>query len=388
MALTSRYPIMTFSNNTKAFFELLRAGFWNSEVRLEAFKDVDFEEVYRLAEEQSVIGLVLEGIERSKIQISSSRVPQMLLLQWIGEVQQLEQQNEAMNDYVAWLIEKLREEDIDAVLVKGQGVAQCYEKPLWRCSGDVDLLLSEENYQRAKAVLSPLAEEVEREFSTLMHQGMIMPGGYVVELHGNLHSRLSWRVDSVIDEARDDVFYSGNVRSWQNGKTLVFLPGINSDVIFLFTHILSHFYIEGIGLRQICDLSRFLWTYKDSLDYNLLESRIKKMGLLSEWKAFAALSVEYLGTPVEAMPLYSDDKKWFRKADRMMEFVLECGNFGHNRQRKRLRGFLGGKISSVWRKAKDFGRHASVFPIDSGRFFLHFVGDGIKNALGQKGLSA
>lgn len=379
---------MTFSNNTKAFFELLRAGLWDSKVRLEAFKDVDFEEVYRLAEEQSVVGLVLEGIERSKIQVSGSRVPQELLLQWIGEVQQIEQQNEAMNEYVAGLIEKLREEDIYALLVKGQGIAQCYEKPLWRCSGDVDLLLSEENYQRAKAVLSPLAEEVEREYSTLMHQGMIMPGGYVVELHGNLHSRLSWRVDRVIDEARDDVFYSGNVRSWQNGNTPVFLPGINSDVIFLFTHILSHFYIEGIGLRQICDLSRFLWTYKDSLDYNLLESRIKKMGLMSEWKAFAALSVEYLGTPVEAMPLYSDDKKWSRKADRIMEFVLECGNFGHNRPRKRLRGFLAGKITAAWRKAKDFGRHARVFPIDSGRFFLHYLGDGIRNALGGKGLSA
>ena len=384
MALTSRYPIMTFSNNTKAFFELLRAGLWNSEVQSEAFKGVDFEEVYRLAEEQSVIGLVLEGIERSKIQVSSSRVPQELLLQWIGEVQQIEQQNEAMNEYVAGLIEKLREEEIYALLVKGQGVAQCYEKPLWRCSGDVDLLLSEENYQKAKAVLSPMAEEVEREFSTLMHQGMIMPGGYVVELHGNLHSRLSWRVDRGIDEARDDVFYSGNVRSWQNGNTPVFLPGINSDVIFLFTHILSHFYIEGIGLRQICDLSRFLWTYKDSLDYGLLETRIRKMGLLSEWKAFAALAVEYLGTPEEAMPMYSDDKKWSRKADRIMEFVLECGNFGHNRQRKRPRGFLAGKISSAWRKAKDFGCHTRVFPIDSFKFFLHYFGDGIRLVAKQK----
>ena len=112
------------------------------------------------------------------------------------------------------------------------------------------------------------------------------------------------------------------------------------------------------------------------------------MGLLNEWKAFAALSVEYLGTPVEAMPLYSYDKKWSRKAERIMEFVLECGNFGHNRQRKRPQGFLAGKISSVWRKAKDFGRHARVFPLDSGRFFFHFVGDGIKNALGGKGLLA
>lgn len=59
----------------------------------------------------------------------------MLLLQWIGEVQVIEQRNKAMNQFVAELIEKLRKADIYALLVKGQGIAQCYEKPLWRCSG-------------------------------------------------------------------------------------------------------------------------------------------------------------------------------------------------------------------------------------------------------------
>ena len=372
---------MISSNNTKAFFELLRAGLWAGELQLEAFKDVDYCDVFRLAKEQSVVGLVLEGIERSRIQDSSFRVPQQLLLQWIGEVQLIEQQNKAMNEYVAWLIETLRKEDIYALLVKGQGVAQCYENPLWRCSGDVDLLLSEDNYQKAKSLLLPLAEEAESEYSTIKHQGIIMPEGYVVELHGNLHSRLSSRVDRGIDEAQRDVIYGGNVRSWQNGKTQVFLPGVNNDVIFLFTHILSHFYIEGIGLRQICDLSRFLWTYKDSLNHGLLESRIRKMGLMSEWKAFAALAVDYLGTPAEVMPLYSNEKKWSCKAERIMAFVLECGNFGHNRPRKQHHSFLGGKISSFWRKLKDFGRHARIFPLDSVKFFFHFVGDGISNCL-------
>ena len=37
-----------------------------------------------------------------------------------------------MNAYVAELIKKLSENDIHAILVKGQGIAQCYEKPLWR----------------------------------------------------------------------------------------------------------------------------------------------------------------------------------------------------------------------------------------------------------------
>ena len=135
----------TIDNNTRAFLALVRAGLWKKDVRLLPYQDIKWQEVYRLATEQSVLGLVLVGLEHSDV-----KPPQVVLLQWIGEVQMIEQRNKEMNGFVAKLIEKLRKNDIYALLVKGQGVAQCYEKPLWRVSGDVDLLLDDENYQKAK----------------------------------------------------------------------------------------------------------------------------------------------------------------------------------------------------------------------------------------------
>lgn len=57
----------------------------------------------------------------------------------------IEQRNKGMNIFISELIDKLQKEDIYAILVKGQGIAQCYEKPLWRSSGDIDLLLSDSN---------------------------------------------------------------------------------------------------------------------------------------------------------------------------------------------------------------------------------------------------
>ena len=112
------------NNNQETFLKILQAGLWketgaNHNLDLEG--KVDWEEVYQLAEEQSVIGVCLAGIEHSTI-----KPPQELLLQWIGEVQLLEQQNKAMNKFIADLIEKLRKEDIYTILVKGQGVAHCY----------------------------------------------------------------------------------------------------------------------------------------------------------------------------------------------------------------------------------------------------------------------
>ena len=369
---------MSLDNNSKVFFELLRAGLWEKEARLSMFGAIDFEEVYRIADEQSVVGLVAAGLEH----VADVKVPQEVALLFAGRAMQLEQQNLAMNEFVAGLIEQLRAADVYALLVKGQGIAQCYERPLWRASGDVDLLLSDSDYQRAKTLLLPQAVKVEQEYSTFKHLGMTMKGGFVVELHGSLYTRLSKRIDNGIDALQNDVFCNGNVRSWQNGDTQVFLPCEGIDVIFVFTHILHHYFIEGIGLRQICDWCRLLWTYRETLDRTLLERRLCAMGLMSEWQAFATFSVDWLGMPAEAMPFY--DSRFRVKGERIMKFVLECGNFGHNRQRTRAKSFLGGKVASAWRKMRDFGRHMRVFPIDSVRFFFHFVGDGIRLASEQR----
>ena len=365
---------MELNTNQQAFFALVRAGLWERKARLSQFKDIDYSAIMQLAEEQSVVGLITAGLEH----VEDVKVPKEVLLQFIGSTLQMEQQNKAMNTYVAKLIDQLRKEEIYAILVKGQGIAQCYERPFWRSSGDVDLLLSDTNYDKAKRVLAPLAVDIESEYKTFKHLGMTMQEGFVVELHGTLHSRLSKRVDGVIDEAQRDVFFSGNVRSWQNGDTQVFLPPPDNDVIFVFTHILHHFYIEGIGLRQICDWCRLLWTYRSNIDVKLLEQRLRKAGLVSEWRAFAALAVDWLGMPVDVMPLYSDDSKWSRKADRIIAFVLECGNFGHNRL------CATGKLNSAWHKMRDFGRHMLVFPVDSIKFFWHFLWNGIGLAVSKR----
>ena len=308
---------MKTDKSIQAFFALLRTGLWEqADANLDINEKVDWEKVYQLAEEQSVTGVVLAGIEKTNTNHSdnTNRIPHELLLQWIGEVQMIEQQNKAMNDFVAKLIEKLRKEDVYAILVKGQGIAQCYERPLWRATGDVDLLLSEENYQRAKKILIPLADEVEQEYKSFKHIGMTLNGEYVVELHGTMHSRLSKRIDRGVDEAQNDVFFGGSVRSWQNGNTQVFLPRADEDVIFVFTHILHHFYIEGIGLRQICDWCRLLYRYRSELDLRLLESRIRKMGLISEWKAFYILANRYLGMPDYGEVLMVHDSRYDKKA--------------------------------------------------------------------------
>ena len=113
-----------------------------------AFSKVDYEEIMRLAEEQSVVGLVTAGLEH----VSDVKVPQEWLLQFIGQTLQIEQRNKEMNAFIADLVSKMRRRDIYLILVKGQGVAQCYDKPEWRSSGDVDFLVHGDNTNWLKSI--------------------------------------------------------------------------------------------------------------------------------------------------------------------------------------------------------------------------------------------
>ena len=377
--------------NQQAFFELLRTGLWgngNPDIRIDG--STDWNEVYQLAQEQSVQGIVLQGIEWFKNHNLNPdldlNIPRVLLLQWIGEVQVIEQQNKDMNAFIADLIEKLRKADIYALLVKGQGIAQCYEKPLWRCSGDVDLLLSYDNYQKAKTLLIPFASEVESEYEGISHLGMTIDG-WVVELHGSLRVGLPQRINRVLDDIQEDTFYRGNVRSRLNGQTQIFMLGKENDIIYVFVHFFNHFYKEGVGLRQICDWCRLMWTYRDSLNYGLLEQRIKRTGLVSEWKAFYALATKYLGMPDLGSGLMVHDSRFDKKADRIMKFILKSGNMGHNRDMSHFskKPYLVRKCVSMGRRVGDLINHARIFPMDSLRFFPRIMWNGVVSAIRGEG---
>ena len=116
-----------FDNNICVFLSLVEAGLWEKDFRLQ-WRGVSFSEIYKISEAQSVVGLVDAGLEH----VCDSKVPKEVALQFAGEVMQLEQRNTAMNDFIGVIVDKLRAADIYTLLVKGQGIAQCYARPLWR----------------------------------------------------------------------------------------------------------------------------------------------------------------------------------------------------------------------------------------------------------------
>ena len=358
------------NTTSEIFFALVKAGLWEKEVRLAEYGKPDFRGIHKLAREQAVTGLIAAGLEH----VTDIQIDEDDSTPFLPEVMVEEEHNSAINRFITKLFGYLGDNGVEAVLIKGQGVARCYERPLWRIVGDVDLFLDEENYQKAKAVLIPTAKEVDPEDEVKKHLGMTL-GSHLVELHGAMHTDVSARIDAVVDEVQRDIFENRGVRFWDNDGTSIPLPSPDNDVIIIFTHFIGHFYVGGMGLRQICDWCRLLWTFKDEIDRDLLGKRLNDMELMAEWQAFAALAVEFLGMPAEAMPFYVDSAKNKRRALRIRSLVLRTGNFGHNwdeSYRWRYSKLVGNFIT-LFHRFGEFVRLSTIFPSNAPKFFLSYV---------------
>ena len=187
-----------------------------------------------------------------------------------------------------------------------------------------------------------------------------------------------------IDEMQRDVFENKGVRVWHNDEVGVPLPNANNDAILVFTHFVHHFYGLGVGLRQICDWCRLLWTYKNEIDREMLASRLNQIGLMEEWQVFGAFVVKYLGMPEEVMPFY--DSKFTRKSSLIQKIVLETGNFGHNRDLSYREKYPKPLMLAItfFRRLYEYSRFVYLFPKNALKFYIIYLTDRIKAVFAGK----
>lgn len=289
----------------------------------------------------------------------------------------IEKRNLRMNAFLRKLFTEIRDAGIFVLLVKGQGVAQCYERPLWRAAGDIDLFLDSDGYERAKTLLKAKTIAVKQEFSYLKHLGMTIDS-WEIELHGTVRTRLSLRMDREIDRIQESTFADRKFRTWDCEGTDILMPTPDNDVIFVFTHILHHYYLEGIGLRQICDWCRLLWVYREVLDHSLLWGRLNRMRIVAEWKAFAAFAVDFLSMPTEAMPFFDEAVRWKRKAQGVNKSILEVGRLGYKVETSsEKQSYYVRKFYSFLNHLRGGYRQLGTFPLGMFRAFFGMVVSGV-----------
>ncbi len=303
-----------------ALLELLRAGLWEREVEdlsLFPLDEKQWRELYKISHAQTVTGIVYRGISYLPEEFMP---PAMHSLKWVAQVDAIERRSEQMNEALANLCKVYREAGLNPVLQKGQGVAQMYAVPSLRESGDIDLWFSTDEWQAAAEV----AKQISGSFTIMPDgAGIYKWQGFDVEHHTRLMDFHNPFKQGYVDElVRSCGYDEMTLCADEDLKNSVPSPLLN--LLMLNTHILKHAVGWGVGLRQLCDMTRACYCLSDKVYKTAMEQTCRKLGL-GEWnRLLHAFLIEYLGLPKGRLPYedVADD------AQPLLEIVYQSGNFG------------------------------------------------------------
>ena len=358
----------------RQFFALLRSGLWNEVPERAPFAcGTDWEALHDLAYRQTVSPLVTDGINRLPKDLLPAEPER--LDPFLRDLMATANRNRVLDAFIPKLFNALA--GIPVVLVKGQSLALDYPDPERRQPGDIDLLLLPSSYEAAKDILLPKATTVLDEEKEIWHQGMRFRS-VEVEVHGSISTLMSRKLDRKLAALLEEQFDGRPFPVVSIGGAEIPVPDADFNAVYIFVHFLQHYWSGGVGLRQLVDWMTFVSVHKRDIHPVVLEVRLRDLGLLRLWKVFTGFAQEYLGCPVEKLPLAAAPDPG--KNARIWRYIRRCGNFGKNVDRSRGKeSYLVRKVHSLWRLVvADRLRHFRVFPQESVRFFIGAFGYGLQ----------
>lgn len=369
---------MNHSNTIEQFFALIRSGLWGGKAASSPFDGgADWEALLRLASMQSLTGIFADGAGTLPRELMP---PAETARRLFVTVESIRRANRRLDAVLAELEAGLRREGIEGILLKGQGVARAYLHPELRMCGDIDLYPGKgDAYLRCCEIVRSLGESEGREDESEKHFHFNRRG-CSIEIHSHVMLAadpfVNRRLQRWTDEMLDD---PSKLRHVEINGVEVNLPPVDFDAVFILQHIANHLLKGGIGLRQLCDWSRYLHVHAAEIDRARLGNNLRTLRLMNCWQLFGWLAVNRLGLPEAEMPFYSPRHE--KRALRCLRIILRKGNFGH--YDKAARRNL--DINYILRKMQTclivIGQHAEllrVIPAEVLRHLPWYLLDGIK----------
>ena len=347
--------MMVVSKQHQIFFDFLRFCIGSESEIPSSLKEVDWKELYRIAQKQCLVGILFDGIQ--KLPPAEVGMSKDLLLQWMMQCQMLEKANVRLNDVAIQVSEWFRKKGFRTCILKGQGNALMYPNPYSRTPGDIDIWVEGGD----KRVISFVRSISPHEKACYHHIEFPSYKGVEVEVHYRPSFLLCFwhnrKLQKYYERVKEEQF-SHRVMLGEQGE--IAIPTVEFNLIFQLTHIYAHLMNEGIGLRQLLDyyyvlISDDLLVISDDLlmisdDLLVIRDRVQKeLKELGLWKFAGAIMYimqEVFGLPASRL-IVPPNEKYGRF---VLNEVLEAGNFGKHDARNRFgRSQLGHNLQRVYR---------------------------------------
>lgn len=323
--------------NISLFYEVVQVALGQREILSKRPNEENWRSIYCDALKQSVVGVAFEALE--KLNFEGMKPPVDILYEWIGQAEQIKHQNNLLNKRCGEITQLFLKEGYKCCILKGQGNALMYEHKQSRTPGDIDLWvwgrtdnddISKE--QLRKDITTFVRDRVPKAFEQSHHIDFPIYEDIMVEVHYTPNILSNPKYNRKFQQWCES---QGKVAISHNALFGFFVPSADFNVVYQMVHMLSHFFIEGIGLRHFIDYFYVLKAYKELHSHDIVEMQnsFRKFGLEKFAKGVMWIEKEFLGLDEQYLLIEPSE----RIGMVILKEMEEGGNFGQHDQRYSFR---------------------------------------------------
>lgn len=287
--------------------------------------DVDYARVIAVAESHKVMALLHPVLEHTGLQESIWKIVDRKGEQTVRQSYRLLM----LSRYVIGL---LKENGIDAILLKGCGTAAWYPVPELRKSGDIDLLFKSE-------------DETRKALQILAQQGFVttedQPANHhiVCESRDSVSLELHMSLAEPFDSEKTNRFLADCQKEYFAHRRVVDCMGVAFELtsdgyhaFYLLLHMLQHYVRAGFGVKLLCDWVVFWESPLSEEEKKIFLRLTQESGTFGFAVMMTRVCVKYLGLREKQVEflMQAEPKDVCDLTEELMAEIFEAEEFGHS----------------------------------------------------------
>lgn len=321
---------------------------------------LSIDKTYELSKTHNILPLIYEGINLIDSIDKSTNEMQLWKRQAVSkEISQIQRSERFLGLYKIFL-----DNNIKPIVVKGITCRNIYPFPDSRISSDEDILIKKEDFELCHKILTENNMKV-------IYEGNIETKDVVtyictssrlmIEVHKTLFNENEEEHVNIFNTFYKDCFEK-SIEINVEGRIVYTFP-ITMNLMYLINHTTKHFLHGGVGIRQVCDIVKFIEFNSKDIDWDYLWKNLKKVKY--DYFVFSLFNIGeiYLGLNNKLIqyPVWYDSKDVNSKA--LLEDILDAGIFGSSSMERKQSSLITlDAVNNRENKAHKSTFRAALFP--------------------------
>lgn len=209
---------------------------------------------------------------------------------------------------VGQITKVFEENGIRHQVLKGAITKTYYPSPEMREMSDVDIVVYDENLDKAAAVLEGMGY---KNYGIIKHHMILCsPTGVHVEIH--------WCLFDQNADHNQYVYFKDNFKAvLKEGCKYTYEFGIDDFYVYMISHMSKHFFETGCGIRNLLDIYVYRNKFGDKMDKDYLEKELTKCGIK-----------DFDDNMTELAYIWMDNKECSEFFENLFAYMLDSGIYG------------------------------------------------------------